>query len=176
MLLNYLPTISSPVPVLAIQCNARLTFLNFPNEIFRLVFDHLDLPDRASLALTCKPLAYKLQFCHLLLWDSVQKCRLRNHLEDPMADLLKTRLSKDWIPAHLKYCVKCGKFVPRSKDHWILSLEKEFGTRGGNFGQKYRRWNSQPPLYGSSDTILEYECDQWCYPKPRTCPRCKLLA
>lgn len=176
MLVNYVPTTRSPVPTESIEWNARLTFLNLPNEIVRMVFRNLDLPDRASLALTCKPVALKLDFCRLLEWDLVQMKRLHRREGDPVADLLKGRLGKDWFPAHLKYCCKCGNFVPRSEKYWKTTLQKEFSMKSGNVGQKYRRWTAEPGSGKWSSTTLKEQCVQWSRPKPQTCPRCRLLA
>jgi len=141
-----------------------------------MLFDNLDLPDRASLALTCKPIASKLDFCGLLSWDTKQMARLNDHYQDPVADLLKVRLGKGWFPKHLKYCCKCGKYVPRCLTHWRNKLFREFSRKGGTVGQKYRRWRHEVVVYGNSSTILETELLRWCDPKPQTCPRCKLLA
>ena len=175
MLANYSPGTLSPVTIKAIGWNSRSNFLNLPNEIFRMFFENLHLPDRASLALTCKTLALKLDFFDLLVWDAVQMARLQRPENDPVTDLLKVRLGKDWFPPHLKYCCKCGKYVPRSKNHWRKTLHNEFFMKGGNVGQKYRRWITRSADM-SDETTLDLECWHWSRAKPQTCPRCKLLA
>lgn len=174
MLENYWPRTISPVPTNAKEWNASSEFLNLPNEIFGMVFENLDLPDRASLALACKTLAVKLDSSGLLSWDAVQMARLHDHENDPVTELIKVRLGKDWFPEHLKYCCRCGKYVPRSTSHWRLTLHDEFFMKGGKLGQKYRRWLIQFSSI-SDETILELECWNWPRPKPQTCPRCRLL-
>lgn len=176
MLHEYVPTNRSPVPTKAIEKNAKLTFLNLPNEIFRMVFDNLDLPDRASLALTCKPVALKLYTSRLLNWDSVQLKRLRENEADPLAEFLRGRLGKGWIPADLKYCCKCAKFVLRCDRLWKMKLHKEFSLKSGTVGQKYRRWMQPAPGMTVGSPIVDEECHRWLDPKPRTCPQCRLLA
>lgn len=176
MLERYAPTTVCQIPAHAIVWNARTTFLNLPNEIFRLFFEYLDLPDRASLALTCKPIALKLDFWGLLAWDEEEVARLETPVYDPVAELLKGRLGKGWFPAHLKYCCKCGKYLPLSKRHWRNTLRDEFFLRGGNVGQKYRRWIARADEDPSAETILDSECLNWSRPKPQTCPRCRLLS
>ena len=171
-----MPTNLSAVPIEAIRKNARLTFLNLPNEIFRMIFDNLDLPDRASLALTCKPVALKLDTHKLLLWDSVQLKRLRKNEGDPLAELLRGRLGKSWIPADLKYCCKCAKFVPRCRRLWKMKLYKEFSMKSGTVGQKFRRWMQSDAVMAMGSTTVDRECLRWLDPKPQTCPRCRLLA
>lgn len=154
--------------------NAGLKFLNFPNEIIGMFFENLELPDRASLALTCKLLALKLDAFGMLDWDAAQMERLEKPENDPVTELVKVRLGKGWFPAHLKYCCKCGKYVPRSKSHWAKKLHDEFFMKGGTVGQKYRRWIT-PSTDRSEDTTLELELWHWTRAKPQTCPRCKLL-
>ena len=177
MLVDNVPSTGSPAPTDSIGWNARSTLLNLPNEILRIILDNLDLPDRASFALTCKPVAIKLEFWRLLRWDTVGMSSLKKH-QDPLADLLKGRLGKDWFPAHLKYCCKCGKYLPRCRGYWKRKLHTEFFLKSGNVAQKYRRWihNRSGGLVGTASTTLEEECLHWSRAKPQTCPRCKLMA
>lgn len=141
-----------------------------------MFYDNLDLPDRASLALTCKPLAFNLDSCGLLAWDTKQISRLQKPQGDPVADLIKTRLGRDWFPKNLKYCCKCGKYVPRSKAYWRVRMHQELFWKGGHTAEKYRRWRVEPDIYYRKRTVLENEFHRWNEPKPQTCPRCKLLA
>lgn len=167
----------------ALTHNLTSTFLSLPLEIHRLIFDHLPLPDRGSLSLTCKPLASELEYCGALNWDPdsirpLHTC-VRYFDHDPVSDLIKTRLGQDWFPAHLKYCCKCGKYVPRSPSYWEAKLHEEFFLRAGNWGKRYRRWMNRQVMNDSGELVeptLRKVCDFWPMAKPQTCPRCKLMA
>ena len=166
--------------------------VNLPVKVLIIVFEQLELADCAVLALTSKDLALKLDRNGFLDWDNVNKGLPQWHdhqtsewhnIYSQIMHFTRNRLSKNFFPADLKYCWRCGKYVPRATNYWKEGLLDEFGNSRGEIGYKLMQWNEG---YGDrvghqrqqrGTTELEVKLKEWSEGNyTKTCPRCLLLS
>jgi F-box domain len=154
--------------------------LDLPNEILNIVFSNLDLGDRAVLALTCKGFGMRLEYNGLLNWEKFsiasRWCVGRNNI----LHFTKTRLGKQFFPSELKYCMRCGKYVPRCVTYWEEKLSAEFENTRGELGCKFATWNEvvrEHQGYSGDDTYLDWKLKTWSAGnRGESCPRCTFLS
>ncbi len=151
--------------------------LQLPNHVLDVVFDHLQVLDRCSLALTSKQLfVYAQQNEHL---DYIIN---KPPTLDALQRFFEKQLGTGWIPGELRYCPDCGKFVSTNQLHWRHVSEKYTREHTGRISQLWRDRRE--------DGWLRYWIDRWCEDSqdvdntaralrledttPLLCPRCAI--
>lgn len=159
--------------------NARsklLLLLNMPTEVILSISDHLDVLDRAALALSCKELASKLVAYSQLEWDGITAYLPSNpepSATDPLLQFFGERLTNGWIPSCLKYCKNCGKYGPRDDlEYWFERLASDFGGKRGSMSQFIEK---EFLIQCKFNAHLGQIWDIWQTLVDDTCPRCQAL-
>jgi hypothetical protein len=96
--------------------NDRISILGIPNELLLLIFNNLEIVDKACLALSCWTLYYKigpLVLDHHNLLSLLTIASNDQHRIPPRTELLR-RLEKDYHKRWL-YCTACYTLHPRSE-------------------------------------------------------------
>lgn len=157
-----------------------LTILDLPNEILLMVFQQLSLPDRAILALTCKSLAFTLDTLKQLNWEKISIATRWRYAKDNIVHFTKARLGKKFFPPELKYCMRCGKYVPRDVDFWKNKMYKEFGNSMGELGCKFGAWTYIERWhvnYRGKECTLDWKLKSWAKGnRAEPCPRCTFVS
>lgn len=169
MLTNVLPP--QPIPHKPRQRRRKKGFdiLGLPADLFvMIVKDHINVYDRASLALVCKAFAQKVTSFNTIL-------QLPAPDQDRglfgMAGFFRNTI-KSWFPSHLKFCQICGKYVPRDRAYWEEILLKECAGHAGNTSRNFFEWTASPDKNCNS---MGEQYNRWMTMKQsRTCPRCRL--
>ena len=123
--------------------------LQLPSHVLDAIFDHLEVLDRCSLALSSKKLflyARRNEHLDYVIHSPPDRASLQRFFE--------LQLGRGWIPENLRYCPDCGKFVSTDQQHWRHVSEKYTREHTGRISQLWRERRE--------DGWLRYWIERWC--------------
>jgi phage FluMu protein Com len=151
--------------------------VRLPEHVLDLIFDELHVLDRCALALTCRrflTFAQKNEHLDYIIHSPPHERDLQYFFE--------AQLGVGWIPADLRYCSDCGRFVSTDPIHWRHVVEKYTREHTGRISNEWRKRREEG--------WLKYWIDRWCGDgssdpnsqalfrsdaTKRLCPRCAVL-
>lgn len=155
---------------------------NLPTEILLGISGHLDILDRAALALSCKDVAARLVAHHHLDWDGAAEYAARQpRLPFPFDSLLyffQDVLAQGWVPRTLKYCPTCRKYAPRDDPaYWLERVRMEFAGGSGWLSRIVGKEWLSPDRSQICANRIEEASGLWVLEDSRgiSCPRCVLV-
>ena len=122
--------------------------LLLPDGVLVAIFQHLDVLDRCSLALSSWRLM-RLATAHMQLNYDMHHPPTHEQLQN----FFENRLAPQWKSKCLRYCSDCGKFVTTNGKHWRGESEKNTRERAGRIAELWRNRRE--------DGWLRYWIERW---------------
>ncbi|KIW98966.1 uncharacterized protein Z519_00629 [Cladophialophora bantiana CBS 173.52] len=139
----------------------RTNITSLPPEIILEIVDRLHPVDRVCLGLTCKYLlSSTIPTLHITRSDWLRFHDRRYSFLLPQMPTLYVRLAHGWVPKDkFRYCYRCSKILPRSREYFWKRLRRTKSPRFRNgLGISEKHWNS----LGKKGKYA-YLVENWCH-------------